>query len=206
MSAITLAAEIAQWVALVALAVLIVGHSGILADVQRRLGPDAGVLVPNDGLAIGTAAPVATALDARTGASIELAPQGRPASLLVFMSPACGPCIRLTPELNRLAEARPDLPIVVVTAAADGYDYAENLRSGIGLVRDEESLLQQAFAVDRTPFAYVFDEQGTVGVRAVPNTYVDLEDALAGYGRPQGTDPWVPGDDLAGIDSSSGRP
>ena len=64
--------EVLQWEAIVLIGILVVGVLYLVTGIQRRLGPDNGAVVPEDGLAIGATAPEFTAEDRRTGRSVSL--------------------------------------------------------------------------------------------------------------------------------------
>jgi len=72
MNAIGLTFEVVQWVAVAALGVLLLGLLHQMGEVRRRLGPDPGPLVPNEGLALEREAPALVAPEARTGRTVQL--------------------------------------------------------------------------------------------------------------------------------------
>jgi thiol-disulfide isomerase/thioredoxin len=112
--------------------------------------------------------------------------------VVVFLSPSCGPCIDLVPGLNKIAESRPDVPIVAVVTPGKGFPYATELSSRIMMVADNKREFLDAFAVRRTPLVYVIDDTGRVAMSSVANDLIDLEDTLNGSVRHQGNSPWVP--------------
>ena len=194
--------ETAQWLVLLGMAVMGAGILYLLADINRRLGPDLGAVVPNDGLAIGSVAPAFEAPDLRTAQPVRLASHaGRPA-VVAFLSPLCGACLDLVPHLNRLAEDRREVPIIVVALSGDGVDYRPVLSPGIALVGDDGGALQRGFDVRRTPLVFLVDVDGKVRMRTVSSNLVNLEDTLAAIGRPQGSARWVP-DGAGGMPVSS---
>ena len=184
--------EVLQWAAIVVIGILVAGLLYLVTDLQRRLGPDFGAMVPNDGLAVGAAAPDFTAEDKRTGRRVSLSDYVGQRVVVAFLSPACQPCRELVPDLNRFVRDQRDTPVVVVAMEGAGADYARDLSKRIAVVGDAEKEIQQAFEVGRTPLVYLLDEERKVVNRTVSNSLINLEDTLDGLGRPQGSAAWVP--------------
>ncbi|MFN8424488.1 MAG: TlpA disulfide reductase family protein [Anaerolineae bacterium] len=204
MSPLWMTAEVLQWLLIPGLVVLNIGLLSVVTDLQRRT-PDPGVLVPNLGLPDGSEAPAIDGLEARSGKRVSLADHIGEPVLLVLVSPSCGPCMRLAPEIKRYSEANTSVPIIVISLGAEGegYDYAPVLPERVSLLRDADQSLRTAYGAERVPLAYVIDAEGKIGMRAVPNTLLDLEDAMAGYGNPQGNMPWLPLENEAVADGTS---
>lgn len=184
--------EVLQWTSIVVLGVFVAGLLYLNTDLQRRLGPDSGALIPKDGLAIGDDAPDFTAENKRTRQRVSLSDYGGQRVVVAFLSPACRPCRELVPNLNRFASDQRDTPVVVVAMDGTGADYASELSERIVVVGDAGKEIQRAFAVDRTPLVYLLDEERRVANRTVSNSLIDLEDTLNGLGRQQGNAAWVP--------------
>ena len=101
------------------------GMLNLIGDLSRRLGPDQGVLVPTDGLEIGVVAPPLRATELRTKKLVDLADfTGQPA-VVAFLSPTCGPCKQLAPDLERVANDRNGVPFIVVAGSGTGVDYTK---------------------------------------------------------------------------------
>jgi len=167
----------------------------LVADIRRRLGPDLGPLVPNDGLAVGAIAPVIEGTDARSGAPRTWRhTPGRPA-VVAFLSPTCPPCEGLSPHLDRLARSRRGVPVVAVVLPGQGVDYGRRLTTSITVIRDDTGAAQKAFAVARTPLVFAVAPDGTVAMRTVSNDLIALEDTLDGFGQAQGSRPWLPAEE-----------
>jgi hypothetical protein len=196
-SDLALWAEAGQWVLLLGVVAVLLGVVYLLASLQRRLGPEAGVLIPSDGLPLGEPAPKLAATDRRTGRPVGLAALRGRAAVVVFLSPSCKACIDLVPALNRLAGSRSE-PVVVVAADGGGARYTEVLTRRIRLVDDPDRVLERAWAVRWTPMVYLVDGAGTIAMRSVSNTLLDLEDTLDGIGYEQGGHAWVPEEGVAG--------
>jgi hypothetical protein len=190
-------AEVGQWVLLLGVAALMTGVIYLLAGIQRRLGPEVGALIPNDGLPLGEPAPDLAGTDRRTGRAVDLTALRGRAAVVVFLSPSCKACIDMVPALNRLAETRP-AAVVVVAADGGGARYSEVLSRRVRLVGDADRALERAWAVRWTPMVYLVDAAGTIAMRSVSNTLLDLEDTLDGIGYEQGGHAWLPEEGIAG--------
>jgi methylamine dehydrogenase accessory protein MauD len=183
--------EAMQWAAIVLIAILAAGVLYLVADLHRRLGPDLGAMVPNDGLAVGTAAPDFAAEDPRTGQPIRLSDFDGRRVVVAFVASNCPPCRKLVPDLNRFARDRHDTSVVAVATDGAGMDYAREFSERIAVVGDAGKAIQQAFEVSRTPLVYLLDEERKVANRTVSSSLIDLEDTLDGFGKPQGNAAWV---------------
>jgi thiol-disulfide isomerase/thioredoxin len=189
MTSLAVASEVLQWGVLVLLVGLVAGMSYLIADINRRLGPDAGVLVPNDGVGLNEEAPRFSERDARTGVQVQVAETSE-ATVLVFLSPTCGPCIDLVPDINRLAKSRKALQIIAVIGGEGGHDYGKSLAAEVAMLVDRDLDLNKKYGVQRTPLVFVIDGTGKVAMRSVANDFVDLEDTLDGIGQLQGASAW----------------
>ncbi len=192
MSDLQLVSEVAQWAVILLTAAMVAGLVYLTADIRRRLGPDQGPLVPNDGLDIGEQAPVIAGADARSGESRVWSPIPGQSAVVAFLSPTCAPCVDLVPHLNRLARSRRDVPVVVVVLPGKGADYGETLDALIAVLRDADGRAQRDYMVSRTPLVFAIAPGGFVAMRTVSNDLIGLEDTLDGFGEPQGNRPWVP--------------
>jgi len=192
MSGIELWAEVLQWVVLGIMAFMVLGSVYLLGDINRRLGPDKGALVPNEGLEIGTAAPEMKGIELRTGLRVNLADARGRTAVVAFLSQSCGPCRGLVPDLNRLATMRRDIPFFVVALNGSGGDYPQLLASDIQLIADVDDSLQHAFLARYVPLIYVVDADGAIKFRAIANDLPQLEDTLSGIGFTQDASQWAP--------------
>lgn len=184
--------ELLQWALILGIGAFGVGLLYLIIDLQRRLGPDSGALVPSDGLAIGAEVPDFKVEDRRSGEPVRMADYAGQRVIVAFLSPGCRPCRELVPDLNRFAQRHGDTPVVVVAMDGVGADYERELSERITVVGDARKELQRAFEVNRTPLVYLVDEERRVANRTVSNSLVDLEDTLDGFGRRQGNAAWVP--------------
>jgi thiol-disulfide isomerase/thioredoxin len=192
MSDLQLVSEVAQWAIILLTAAMVAGLVYLTADIRRRLGPDQGPLVPNDGLGIGERAPVIEGADARSGEPRVWHPIPGHAAVIAFLSPTCAPCVDLVPHLNRLARSRRDVPVLVVVLPGRGAEYGATLDALIAVLRDADGRAQRDSMVSRTPLVFAIAAGGFVAMRTVSNDLIGLEDTLYGFGEPQGNRPWVP--------------
>jgi len=170
-----------------------------MVELRRRAGPGLGALVQNDGLASGTTAPVVAGLNARDGKVTALAMATDRGTLLAFLAPSCPPCVNLVADLNRVAARERAMRFVAVVQDEKGFDFAKGLSERITVLRDDGGAVSRAFQVIRTPLVYLIDGEGKIVRRTVPNSVLDLDDTLSGFGHEQGDMPWIP-------DAASGNP
>jgi thiol-disulfide isomerase/thioredoxin len=183
--------EVLQWAVLLLLVFMGVGLLIMVADIQRRLGPDLGAPIPQSGLAVGALAPDFVAEDRRTGKCVAVSDYVGRRLLVAFMSPRCEPCKELLPSLNRFALERRGVPVIVVAPEDAGIEYARQFAESIVVVGDTGKAIELAYDVGWTPLVFLLDEERRVLNRTVSNSLIDLEDTLDGKGRPQSA-AWVP--------------
>jgi len=182
--------EVFQWIVLLAMVALNVGLVYLVGDLNRRLGPDPGALIPSEGLEQGTEVPDLAGMEVRTGEMVRLSDLLGRTVVVTFLSPTCGPCVSLVPHLNRLAGERRGIPFIVVAAEGKGMDYAAEMSALVKVIGDPGQKLQQAFRVRYVPVMCVVDPEGKVAMRAVANDLPQMEDALLGIGHVQAS-PWI---------------
>ncbi len=164
----------------------------LTGDVFRRLGPEQGALIPRQGLDLRSVVPDVEMFDLRIGASFRLSDLRGSRLLIAFLSEQCRPCRELVPHLNTLVTAIKDTHFIVVLDEGDAESLLATFVPQIAVVEDElERPISNAFEVEVEPLVYVIDQEGKVTIRAVPNTLLELEDALNGSGHLQSA-PWVP--------------
>ena len=192
--------ELAQWAVILLTTAMVAGLVYLTADIRRRLGPDPGPLVPNDGLGIGEPAPIIEGTDARSGKPRGWDPIPGHAAVIAFLSPTCAPCVALVPHLNRLARSRRAVSVVVVVLPGEGVDYGATLDALIAVLQDADGRAQRDYMVSRTPLVFAIAPEGAVAMRTASNDLIALEDTLDGLGQSQGSRTWVPAEkaDLVG--------
>jgi hypothetical protein len=200
MSDLQVVSEVGQWAVILLTAAMVAGLVYLTADIRRRLGPDQGSLVPNDGLGVGEPAPIIEGADARSGEPRVWYPVPGQSAVVAFLSPACAPCVTVVPHLNRLARSRRDVQVVVVVLPGKGADYGATLDALIAVLQDADGRTQRDYMVSRTPLVFAVGHDGTVAMRSVSKDLIALEDTLDGLGQSQGSRTWVPAEkaDLVG--------
>ena len=172
-----LVSNLALWVAVVVMAVVIVALVRQVGILYERVAP-AGALMTQGGPRPGEPAPAFELIDlagrpVRVGGA---SPEGR-STLLFFLSPSCPICAELIPVLDSIRRAeRRWLEIVL---ASDGD--AEEQRAFVerkGLSRYPYVLsteLGLAFQVGRLPYAALIDERGVLVAKGLANSREHLE-------------------------------
>jgi uncharacterized membrane protein YphA (DoxX/SURF4 family) len=181
-----------QWAVLVLLLLLMVGMFSLIADLRRRLGPDRGPPMPDEGLELGVLAPAFEATEARSGRRVRLSDYAGERVLMAFVSPDCSSCMKLVPKLNRLAGQRSAPPMVVVVAPGEGVDYGARLSRKIQLVHDPKRTMQDRYAVRWKPTVYLIDAERKIASRTISNTLPDLEDTVDGVAHRLSSDAMIP--------------
>lgn len=192
MSGVELWSEILQWIVFAAMAFMVIGLVYLIGDINRRLGPDQGAMIPNEGLEAGVDAPPIQGVDAHSGQRIRLADYRGRTVVVAFLAPTCGPCARLVPYLNRLIKDRREVPFIIVAADGKGTHYKDLIDKRAVVVSDGGGKLERSYKARFMPLVYVIDPEGKIAMRAVTNNMVEMEDAIDGIGFQQGDAPWVP--------------
>lgn len=117
--------------------------------------------------------------------------RGRPV-LLAFVSPHCGPCHGLLPQLNAFAEGADPASLQVLAISSGDRDSNEELRTRnalrVPLLLQEGREVADRYKALVTPYAYVIDARGTVRARQIVNSGEDVSRLLrlAGEGEHDG--------------------
>jgi hypothetical protein len=163
-------AVISLWVVVVALAIVLLGIlrqvipalERATAMLSTAAGTDSIVLGPG----VGTQLPLA--LLSEIGA--EATDHGR--SVLLFMTPGCGPCKSLAEEMNRTDLSGMAAQLLIITSP-DGR--AElGIPIDVPIVPEREREISEPFSVSATPFAIAVDRDGIVQAARVPQTLADV--------------------------------
>lgn len=186
MSAFLLVAMLVQWLALLAIGLLLVGTLRALGVVRwqlLQLQSTTPSRVGRDGLKPGTRAPdftLPTVADGECSLSDVL---GRPL-LLVFTQNGCGPCHAIVPELNRIHD-RGEHRVVIVNNGEP--DATRRWAAGAGI--RFPVFIQEKFAVSKryeafaTPFVFLIDEGGTVLAKGIASSPEHLGYVLREVGQ-----------------------
>ncbi len=169
-----LVSNVLLWIAVVALALLVVALLRQIGVLHERVAP-AGALVSRGGPAVGEAAPVLEVSD-WNGAPLRIGgvQPDEQRTLLFFVSPSCPVCKTLLPTARSLADAHLRLLI-----ASDGprEEHEAFVRSH-GLDREcyvLSTALGLAWQVGALPYAALIDAQGIVKAKGLVNTREHLE-------------------------------
>lgn len=168
---------VVQWLAIIALAAIVLGvlrqatpHLERLADAappRRRL---------DQGPAVGSKLPPFTGRDG-TGEIVQAAELLDGPSVLLFLSATCTPCVSLADELGVSDLGEFEHPLIIVV---DPDDYGTlRLPTRIRALLMPTSEIAEVFAVRGRPFAVVADADGIVRVKRGLNTVDQLKN-LAG--------------------------
>lgn len=172
-----LVSNVALWVAVVALACVVVALVRQLGVLYERVAP-AGALMVGRGPGIGDPAPVVRVDDLR-GLALDVGgPSARGRStLLFFLSPTCPVCKTLLPALR--SAARSETAWLDVVLASDGpraehepFVRAERLGEFPYVLSPALGL---AYHVGKLPYAVLVDATGVVRARGLVNTREHLE-------------------------------
>lgn len=167
----------ALWVAVVALAFVVLALARQLGVLHERIAP-AGALMLSRGLAVGEPAPIVEVSDL-AGAShrIGAARSDARSTLVLFVSPTCPVCKALYPALE--ASRRKQRDSLEIILASDGVpdEHREFVkRSGLGQFPYVVSAaLGLSYQVSRLPYAALVDAAGVLRARGLVNSREHLE-------------------------------
>jgi methylamine dehydrogenase accessory protein MauD len=177
MSAAVSGIFLAQWLALAALALVVLGLARQVGVLHRRLGP-AGALMLSKALKVGDRVDELR-LPALDGPDVSLGgvdPLGR-STLVMFVAPDCPVCARLTPIVRRIAMA--DVATVRVVFASDGDPEAQRLYRREKSLEDLPYVLSEElgrrFEIGKLPYAVLIDAEGRVASQGLVNSREHIE-------------------------------
>lgn len=169
---------VVQWLAIAALAVVVLGVLRQVAPhLQRAAAPAPPHDYRNQGPTVGARLPAFAARDAGGGIVDGGAPAGRP-GVLLFLSASCRPCLRLA----RLLSA-PDVPAALtgsLTVVCDP-EGAEMLAfpAWLPVLTMSDAEGREVLGVHGRPFAVAVGADGTVTGKRMVNTIAHLTDLIA---------------------------
>ncbi len=170
-------AIVVLWVAVIALAVVILGILRQITPVLERASAHSGGLGPGQqGPPVGDPLPRFSARDTAGDVVDEQSLRGQP-SLLLFLSTGCGPCEQLAAEIRRSDLGELARQLIIITRP-DGPRVL-GIPEGLRVVTEESDEVTGPLAVIGLPFAVAVDAGGIVKGAQVPNTVAHL-DHLAG--------------------------
>ena len=117
--------------------------------------------------------------------------------LLVFSSPACGPCHTLAPHLEACHRQHPELEIVMVSKGEPKENRAKVREHGLTfpIVLQQQWEISRRYALFATPVAYLINQQGIIAADPAvgADPIIDLLRAHAGRAQPiTPTEPAIP--------------
>lgn len=187
----------ALWVIVVVQSLVILELLRQVGLIARRLGPEPGALLDDDGLQRGSVAPAIDGLDLFSGRrvqSVQNDSRGDRPTLLVFLSPRCGACRDLAAELPEFARDFED-QAVVLTVCSGRREECIGLAKSTGIrsnyVLDEDQSITQRYRALRTPSAVLVGTDGLVRLHATPNHWRHLEALLREEATPMHSRAWL---------------
>jgi methylamine dehydrogenase accessory protein MauD len=167
----------ALWVAVVALALVVLALARQLGILHERIAP-AGALMLSSGLAVGAPAPVVDVVDL-TGVAhrIGAARSDDRSTLVLFVSPTCPVCKTLYPLLAASRSSEQAWLDIVLASDGEPAEQRELVRQH-GLERFPyvvSAALGLSYQVSRLPYAVLIDAGGVLRARGLVNSREHLE-------------------------------
>ncbi len=173
------------WIAVVALAFVVLALARQIGVLHERLAP-VGALALGAGPKVGEAAPVFELADFG-GRALRIGgadADGR-ATLLFFLSPSCPVCSSLLPHVGAIV--RREDPRARIVLASDG-PRAEHERFVAEVIRESapyvlSTALGLAYRIGKLPYAVLLDARGVVRAQGLVNTREHLESLFEASAR-----------------------
>jgi hypothetical protein len=167
---------IAQWLAIIVLAAIVLGTLRRVSEQAERTPQVPQLGLENQGPAVDTKLPPFTGL--RSDGEILHAAQllSEPAVLL-FLSATCSPCVRLADEIAAAGLGALEGTVIAVIDPADQADV--RLPGSLRVLMMPHKNVNEVFSVRGRPFAVITDGDGVVRAKGGLNTIAQLRD-LAG--------------------------
>jgi len=136
-----------------------------------------------EGLPPGQRAPDFT-LPAAAGGKISLSEFTGQRVLLVFTQSGCGPCHTIAPELNRLHRTGEQQVLVVNRGEHhETQAWSEAIDASFPIVTQNDWEISSQYHVFATPYAFIIDEQGTIGGKGIASSRQYLRYLLEAAGK-----------------------
>lgn len=170
-----LASQVALWIAVIALSVMVMALARQIGVLHTRIAP-IGALKVDNGTAVGEPAPRLTVQTLNAGAvQIGYPAQAGKSQLLLFVSPDCPVCKTLIPVARAFATDE-RLSVVYVGDGADA-DLVRLIEKyslqGVPVANSPETGMR--FGVGKLPYAVLIDEKGIVAAAGLVNSREHLE-------------------------------
>lgn len=177
MNEVFLAAFALQWLAIIVMALLMVGLFRQIGLLHERLGP-VGALTLSGGAKVGEAAPLFE-LPSLTGGEVRIggkAADGR-STLLFFLSPTCPVCKAMLPILTSIA--RENAATTRLVFASDGDEAAQMKMILQQKLSDHPFVLSadlgRGHGVGKLPYAVLIGADGKVAAKGLVNNREHVE-------------------------------
>lgn len=177
MSDLTIPMFVAQWIATIALAMVVLGLARQIGVLHRRLGP-AGALMLSSSIKVGEKVPELP-LKTLDGADLVI---GRPdasgrATLIMFVAPDCPVCARLIPVIKAIA--RSEERLLQIVFASDGDLQAQHRYRTEKALQDFPYVLSaelgMRFEIGKLPYAVLLDKDGVAAGQGLVNSREHIE-------------------------------
>lgn len=172
-------AIVALWIAVIGLAVVILGVMRQLTPALERAAGQGGLSLSAQGPPIGSELPSFAARTADGQVIDDTQLRGKP-TLLLFLSPGCGPCQGLSQEMSRKDLGVLEDEILVVTAEEGLSELG--LPASVPVITELSREVSDVMEITSTPFALAVDPAGVVRAKRIPNTVRDLRSIAAVLG------------------------
>jgi methylamine dehydrogenase accessory protein MauD len=170
-------ATVVLWVAVIALAVVVLGILRQITPVLERAAAHPGAMGPgHQGPPVGDPVPHFSARDTAGEVVDEQSLRGQPA-LLLFLSIGCAPCEQLAAEIRRTDLGALASQLIIVTRP-DGPRVL-GIPAGLRVITESSEEVTGPLAVLGLPFAIAIDSTGIVKGAQVPNTVEHLNHVSA---------------------------
>jgi len=169
-------AIVVLWLAVVTLAVVLLGVLRQVTSALDRLARQPATPMQASGPAVGSTLPDFTAHDAH-GEMVDAAQLREQSSVLLFLSPGCGPCRTLAEELTRSDPAQLAGFLTVVTEPG-GVDELQ-LPAWLRVAVLPEDTQVELFGIPGRPFVIAADQDWSVRGTQLLNTVGQITDFAA---------------------------
>lgn len=183
-----LASYVALWILVLILCVLFLGLAREIGTLHRRIGAP-GALLTDEGLDIGARVAGFTAREVPSGRDIEFRRPTDHETLVVFISPHCGPCRELLPSLTRgwTDWSKVVRPLIVCEGTEqDVQSFAERMKVTFPMLADPLSEIHTSFGRPSTPYAFLLNSEGIVKLKGIVNSRDDIDRLIDGQARLHG--------------------
>ena len=178
MNSFLVASNVLLWLALIGVAVVILGLLRQVGLLHERSSP-MGAMMTDQGPDIGDAAPFFDVLD-YAGKSLRIGganPLGRP-TLLMFSAPSCPICDKLFPIIKSTAKAEKISVVLVSDGQPDEHQRFLKSHDLAGIPYVVSPEVGMRFQVGKIPYGVLLDASGVIRAKGLTNTREHLESLL----------------------------